>query len=97
MTARRTPEQLEADEQLTAAVLAVVRAYWDDDEDAPDHPKPEAVLHYVVAAHARSFRNVEDGTDSYSYLAMDGPDGKPEHESEGLVSRLWRRWVAQPG
>lgn len=87
---KRTPEQLAADNALTDAVLAVVRAYWDD-PDSPEHDKPEAVLNYAFVVHSRSFQNVEQGTDSYSYCFMDGPDGKAEHEADGLVLRMWRR------
>lgn len=72
----RTPEQVAADEALTAAIDAVWRAYDDD-------PDPGYLLDYIVIAARRGFTDDGDNWTSVGSFARD--DSVPTHVQLGLL------------
>lgn len=61
----RTPEQIAADDALTAAIEQVWAAYYPDSE-------PGVLLEYVVAARRRSFDDEGDPLTANAIMPRDG-------------------------
>ncbi|MBF6291817.1 hypothetical protein IU454_08060 [Nocardia farcinica] len=86
----RTPEQIAADDALTAAIEAVQRAYDDELQGV--------LTGYVVLAKRRYWDESGDGYTAVTSIAKDS--AMPVDEQLGLVeyaSTLYRAEIIEPG
>ena len=83
----RTPEQIAADDALTAAIEQVWTAYYPDDDKG-------ILLEYVVLARSRQFDDDGDALTSHAMMPRDGDVpidlllGMTEHTSTRLRKRI---------
>lgn len=73
----RTPEQIEADEALDAAINKCFAVYWPDES-------PAVLVDYIVCTNRVSFDDEGDQVDEYGHLYRNG--NMPIHRSVGLLS-----------
>ena len=78
----RTPEQVEADDNLTAAIEQCMRAHADEDH-------PFVLTEYVVLTAHQGFDDDGDGVTAVGVLYRDGD--VPTHRALGLMEYVGTR------
>jgi len=90
----RTPEQIEADEALTAAIERCREVYHlndKDDDDGPEVPDgPGVTMEYVVIGSTALLG--DDGTSYTGVFTIHRDDGVPMHRILGLLEYAGVRW-----